>query len=328
MCTPTEASALLAQPPGITGVSLNAETEIALEVNGLTRRYKSIVAVDDLNVSVRTGDIYGFLGPNGAGKTTAMRMMLGLIRKDAGEISIFGSSNLNQARRNVGAIVETPGFHMWTSAHRNLEYASAYANLPRNQWKSEIERVLDLVGLTSRANDKVRNYSLGMKQRLAIARALLGRPKLLFLDEPTNGLDPKGMREVRDMVRSLALNEQLTVFISSHLLAEVQAICNRVGIIQNGKLRAEGTVDELLKQHTADNTIEVGAENSDALLAALDNIEGIDVRGFGSAGRMLVQLNAMSVAELNRHLMKADVAVSALVPVTTSLEDVFLEVTR
>ena len=307
---------------------MTAEANVALQVKGLTRRYRSVVAVDDLSLTVHTGDIYGFLGPNGAGKTTAMRMMLGLIRRDHGEIEILGQRNLTRARAKIGAIVETPGFHGWSSANRNLQYAAAYANLPRREWSNEIKRVLELVGLTDRAGDRVRTYSLGMKQRLAIARALLGRPSLLFLDEPTNGLDPKGMAEVRDLIRSLALNENLTVFISSHLLAEVQAICNRVGIIQKGTLRAEGHVDQLLKAHSAASTYEIGSEDIKALEAALKEIKGVTIQGAGQAGRLRIDLDGIQSAQLNKTLMEANISLNALVPQTTSLEDVFMEVTR
>jgi len=257
-----------------------------------------------------------------------MRCILGLIRRDSGTIRLFGETNLNHARRHIGAIVEIPGFHMWTSARQNLRYACAYTNLPRSQWSSEVDRVLERVELRARGNDRVRTYSLGMKQRLGIARALLGKPKLMLLDEPTNGLDPKGMREVRDLIRSLALHENITVFISSHLLAEVQAICNRVGIIQNGRLRAEGQVSELLAQHTAHATIEIGATDLDALKAALEAMEGIRIIGPGAAGRLIVEHGDLKVADLNKSLVGAEVSVNALVPSTTSLEDVFLEVTR
>jgi ABC-type multidrug transport system ATPase subunit len=307
---------------------LSASSDIAIQVTDLTRRYKSVLAVDNLSLTVNTGDVYGFLGPNGAGKTTAIRMMLGLIHRDDGDITLLGSDNLTQARANIGAIVETPGFHEWSSATRNLQYAAAYANLPRSKWSAEIKRVLELVNLTDRAGDRVRTYSLGMKQRLGIARALLGSPKLLFLDEPTNGLDPKGMAEVRELIQSLALNEQLTVFISSHLLAEVQAICNRVGIIQNGRLRAEGTVADLLRDHSSQEIYEVGAEDGNALGVALADIKDLVVQGAGSSGRIRVDLNGLTPATLNRRLLEAGVSVSALVPHTTSLEDVFMEVTQ
>jgi len=301
---------------------------LTLKGQNLSKQYGTHWVVSGVDLEVSQGEIVGLLGPNGAGKTTAMRMMLGLIRRDAGEIEILGNSNLTQARANVGAIVETPGFHGWTSATRNLEYAAAYANIPGRERKKEIARVLDLVGLTERAKHKVRTYSLGMKQRLAIARALMGRPPVLFLDEPTNGLDPKGMAEVRDLIRSLALNEQITVFISSHLLAEVQAICNRVGIIQKGTLRAEGTVEELLQSHSAEKQVEVGSTDPKALEEALKKLEGIQVVGAGTAGRLRIKLNDVTAGHLNKQLVSSDIEVTALVPVTTSLEDVFMEVTR
>ena len=307
---------------------MTEQTQIAIQVQGLTRTYKGVPAVDNLSLEVHTGDIYGFLGPNGAGKTTAMRMMLGLIRRDAGVIELFGSTHLTRARAQIGAIIETPGFHGWASGQRNLEYACAYANIPKKSWPSEIERVLGLVGLSDRALDRVRGYSLGMKQRLAIARALLGHPKLLFLDEPTNGLDPSGMAEVRTLIRNLALNEELTVFISSHLLAEVEAICNRVGIIQNGRLRAEGHVSELLQAHSGDLHVEIGATDSAALDAALLATEGVTVLGAGEAGRTLVELSTIDAATLNAQLIGDGHQITALVPKTTNLEDVFMEAIR
>ena len=252
-------------------------------------------------------------------------MMLGLIRKDAGEIELLGSTNIRTARKDIGAIIETPGFHNRVNARRNLEYACAYAALPKKSWTTEIDRVLDLVGLSSRANDRVGNYSLGMKQRLGIARALLGSPKLLFLDEPTNGLDPKGMAEVRSLIRNLALNEQLTVFISSHLLAEVEAICNRVGIIQRGQLRAEGHVRDLLQAHSAAHYLEIGAVDTAPLEAALKAADDIEVLGAGEAGRILVDLKGTNAAALNARLIGDGIQVTALVPKTTNLEDVFME---
>ena len=168
-----------------------------------------------------------------------------------------------------------------------------------------------------------------MKQRLAIARALLGRPKLLLLDEPTNGLDPRGMREVRDLIRSLALNDQITVFISSHLLGEVQAICNRVGIIQQGTLRAEGSVADLLDANATERILELASSDERALRAALEGMKDVDVLGPGTSGRLRVRLGGDATsAILNRRLVLADIEITALVPETRNLEDVFLEVTR
>lgn len=307
---------------------VSESSAIALEVRGLTRRYKSLVAVDRLDLTVQTGDVYGFLGPNGAGKTTAIRCILGLIGREAGKISLFGDADLVRARASVGAIVETPAFHTWMSGKENLQLAAAYAGLDGKKASSEIARVLERVGLKERAKDKAGNYSLGMKQRLGIARALLGRPRLMVLDEPTNGLDPRGMREVRDLIRSLALNEQLTVLISSHLLAEVQAICNRVGIIQAGRLRAEGEVQELLAAGPGQGVLEVGAPDVEALRAVVDGMDGVEALGPGKAGRLQVRVGDVAVSVFNRGLVEAGIDVEALVPVERDLEAVFMEVTR
>jgi ABC-2 type transport system ATP-binding protein len=299
----------------------------ALVVRGLTRTYGARTVVEDLHLRVLEGDVYGFLGPNGAGKTTAMRCILGLIRRDAGEVELFGERDPVLGRRHVGAIIETPAFHPWMSGLANLRQAACYAGLRGAAAASEIERVLARVGLTDRASDPAGTYSLGMKQRLAIARALLGRPRLLLLDEPTNGLDPRGMREMRDLIRSLALHDDLTVFVSSHLLAEVQAICSRVGIIQSGRLRVEGRVDELIGGEVVDRHLEVGATDEAALTAALEALTGVAVLGPARSGRVLVGLRGTPPEALARALFERGIAVTALVPVEKNLEDLFLEVT-
>lgn len=298
-----------------------------MEVRGLTRRYGKHVVVDSLDLTVQVGDVYGFLGPNGAGKTTAMRCILGLIRRDAGRVELLGQADITRARAQVGAIIETPTFHGWMSGRANLEQAALLSGLGAGT-KPEIDRVLERVGLADRAKDRAANYSLGMRQRLGIARALLGRPKMLFLDEPTNGLDPSGMHEMRELIRSLALHDDITIFISSHLLAEVQAICNRVGILRDGKLRAEGTVAALIEEARGESIVEVGAADKAALEAALGAIEGITVAGAGTAGRVRVRYGELPLAQLNRRLLDAGVEVEALVPITRSLEDVFMEVVQ
>ncbi len=304
-------------------------SEPALELRGLTRTYGTRVAVADLDLTVNAGDVYGFLGPNGAGKTTAIRCALGLIRRDKGDVAIFGEREHPALLRNVGAIVETPAFHSWMTGQENLEVAAAYKGLDAAETRKELDRVLERVGLTERSKDPAGAYSLGMRQRLAIARALLGHPKLLILDEPTNGLDPRGMREVRDLVRSLALHDGITVFVSSHLLAEVQAICNRVGILQEGRMRAEGTVEDLLAAHAQNRaSVEIGSTDHAALTAAVEGLEGATVAGPGASGRLRVELEGMDVAALNRAMVAADVPITAIVPQERNLEEVFLEVTR
>lgn len=219
-------------------------TPQALEVAGLTRRYSGKPVVDDLDLSVAPGDIYGFLGPNGAGKTTTMRMILGLIRRDAGSVSIFGESDPVAARAQIGGIVEGPRFYPYLSGAENLRIFAAYSG---GATEARITELLELVRLGDRREDRVATYSLGMKQRLGIAQALLSRPRLLLLDEPTNGLDPAGMREVRGLIGRLREEEGLTVFVSSHLLWEIQELCTRVGIIQDGRKVAEGETADLLQ---------------------------------------------------------------------------------
>ncbi|MBW1880264.1 MAG: ABC transporter ATP-binding protein [Deltaproteobacteria bacterium] len=298
-----------------------------MEIRGLTRSYGRRKAVDALDLNVRLGDVYGFLGPNGAGKTTTMRCILELIRRDAGEVVIFGERNLTRARRHVGAIVETPAFHSWLSGRQNLLLSCAYAGIQGKAAQAEVDRVLERVGLRERSGDKALAYSLGMKQRLAIARALLSKPKLMLLDEPTIGLDPRGMHEIREFIRSLALNDGITVFISSHLLAEVQQICNRVGIIQDGTLRAEGYVKELVSQGLSGLVVEVGTSDPDALKAALEAIDGVELLGPGQSGRLRLKPGDLDPAVLNKKLVEAGVPIDALVPIQRSLEDVFLELT-
>lgn len=302
-------------------------SKLALVVRGLTRRFGGREAVKDLNLSVREGDVYGFLGPNGAGKTTAMRCMVGLIRKDSGSVQIFGDRG-RAALQHVGAIIEAPAFYPWMTGRQNLVHACAYAGIDSKRVDAEIDRVLERVALLERGKDPAGTYSHGMKQRLAIARALLGAPRLLLLDEPTNGLDPQGMREVRELVRSLALNDKITVFISSHLLAEVQAICNRVGILSQGVLRTEGDVASLLAGDASPtHVVEIGTHKPRALDAALEAISGVRVEGPGTEGRLRLRVHGMEVHELVRRLVAAGVPLESVVPEKRNLEDVFLEVT-
>ncbi|MDP2315155.1 MAG: ABC transporter ATP-binding protein [Pseudomonadota bacterium] len=296
----------------------------ALRVRGLARRYGSRAAVDNLDLDVRPGDLYGFLGPNGAGKTTAIRCILGLIRRDAGSVEIFGDADSVTQRTGVGAMVETPRFHEWLSGRANLEVAAAYAG--RGD-AAEIDRALDRVGLTARKGDKVKGYSLGMKQRLGIARALVGQPRLLVLDEPTNGLDPRGMREVRDLLVELARRDNLTVFVSSHLLSEVEAMCNRVGIIDKGVLKAEGRMDELLARASGRREVEIEVDDRANAVRALAGIPGAEIVADGADGRICVALEQMDAAGLNRALVLAGVGVGGLIPRTGSLEELFLSVT-
>jgi ABC-2 type transport system ATP-binding protein len=228
--------------PGVTEVVSARDSDWALETEGLTRSYGSHTVVSQLDLRVARGDIYGFLGPNGAGKTTTMRMILGMIRVDAGSVRIFGQPASVAARSAVGGIIESPRFYPFLSGVENLRIFAAYSG-PVDEHR--IQELLEMVRLKERQDDRVKQYSLGMKQRLGIAQALLSSPEFLLLDEPTNGLDPAGIREVRDLILQLHSEIGLTVFVSSHILKEIEGFCTRVGIIQDGKMVAEGSLDDL-----------------------------------------------------------------------------------
>ncbi len=297
----------------------------SLVTTGLTKRYGDVNVVDGLDLIVEEGELYGFLGPNGAGKTTTIRMALGLILPSSGEVELLGERVSGDGRaaalRRTGALVEEPGFYRFLSGRRNLEvFARAGADgdgVARRLGR--IDPVLEQVGLSAAAGKRVKAYSQGMRQRLGIALALLGEPRILILDEPTNGLDPAGMREVRDLLRDFA-DGGTTVFVSSHLLAEVEAMCDRVGVLSRGRLVAEGPPSALggpseYLRIEADDAAK-GAE----ILRAMPGVAAAD-----ADGRLLrVRLDGASAAAVNAALVAGGIAVSALVPERESLEDVFL----
>jgi ABC-2 type transport system ATP-binding protein len=293
--------------------------DFLVETRDLTKRYGSgIVAVDGVNLMVRRGEVYGFLGPNGAGKTTTLRMLLGLIRPTSGVASVLGCSPGNpESLARVGALVESPAFYPYLSGLDNLRVVARYAGVP----KERIEEVFDLVDLTDRARDKFSTYSSGMKQRLGVAAALLKDPELLILDEPTNGLDPAGMADMRGLIRSLGSGER-TVLLSSHLLGEVEQICDRVGVISRGRLIAESTVEELRGR----GSLLVGAkplsrarDHAEQLLG-VERVEVLD-------GTLRLDTDVAAAGRINRELVGAGVEVMELRPVERTLEEVFLEMT-
>jgi ABC-2 type transport system ATP-binding protein len=231
----------------------------ALSASHLTKIIGPRTIVDDVSFELRPGEVFGFLGPNGAGKTTTIRMLVGLIRPTKGEVSICGYDirrDFEAAMRCVGCIVETPDLYRFMSGRENLEH---FARMLGGA-ASEIERVAALVNLSHRLEQRVGTYSLGMRQRLGIAQAMLGSPKVLILDEPANGLDPAGIREIRELLRRLAAERELAVFVSSHLLAEIELMCDRVAIIHHGRILREGTVTELISSQKSVE-IRVGAED-------------------------------------------------------------------
>ncbi len=298
--------------------------DAALRVTNLTVRLGRRIVLDGLGLCVQCGDIYGFLGPNGSGKTTALRAILGLVRRQKGDISVLGDST-PAARRFVGAVVDTPVFQPWCTGADTLRTSGMLAGLFGAALEGELARVLDRVGLTARARDRASTYSLGMRQRLGLARALLGRPRLLLLDEPTNGLDPAGMKDMRELLRSLALLDGITIFLSSHLLAEVSALCNRVGILRGGRLAAEGRVQDLLSGDVRE--VEIGG-NASAIEAALLEFPGLLSLGPTATGRVRLRLDSATVPDVVRRLALANVDVMGVWPETRSLEDVYVEVTR
>jgi ABC-type multidrug transport system ATPase subunit len=292
-----------------------ATARVVLQTRDLTKRYGSTVAVDRVNLSVRPGEVYGFLGQNGAGKTTTMRMLLGLIRPTAGSAEVLGRPPGDPAGlARIGAMVETPAFYPYLSGRDNLEVVARHARVRRGR----IGEVLETVGLAGRARDRFAGYSLGMKQRLGVAAALLKDPDLLILDEPTNGLDPVGMAETRELIRGLG-REGKAVLLSSHLLGEVQQICDRVGVVFKGRLVTESTVEEL-RGATGLALLATPLSRAEACLVELLGRERVSAQG----EELRLDAGPDNAAWLNRELMKAGVDVHELRRDERSLEDVFL----
>jgi ABC-2 type transport system ATP-binding protein len=296
---------------------------LVLETTNLTKRYSQrIVAVSDLNLKVRRGEVYGFLGPNGAGKTTTLRMLLGLIRPTGGSALILGAApGSPQGLAHIGALVEGFGFYPYLSGRRNLQVIARYAGVDR----SRVDEVLEQVDLTARGGDKFKGYSLGMKQRLGVAAALLKDPDLLILDEPTNGLDPEGMADMRGLIRTLGQGER-SVVLSSHLLGEVEQICDRVGVIQRGELVVEGTIAELRGQ-VGLYVRAAPVAKAREVLADLEGVDAVDTPA-GDDGLLRLTVDPSRAAEVNQRLVAAGVAVSELRPAERSLEEVFLQLTN
>jgi ABC-2 type transport system ATP-binding protein len=290
-----------------------------VETSSLGKRYGSITAVRDLNISVRRGEVYGFLGPNGAGKTTTLRMLLGLIRPSSGTAKVLGAEpGSPQGLRGVGALVESPAFYPYLSGRDNLRVMARYCGAPPQR----VEEVLGQVELAGRADDRFRKYSLGMKQRLGVAAALLKDPELLILDEPTNGLDPKGMSDMRALIRRLGHGER-TVLLSSHLLGEVEQVCNRVGVIHKGELVIEGTVEELRGGGGVLVKVEP-IEEARKIALGLSGVRGAQIE----EGMLVIDTDPEKAAEINASLVSAGMRVGELRPLERSLEDAFLELTR
>jgi ABC-type multidrug transport system ATPase subunit len=296
------------------------KSQKVVEAVGLTKHYgNGVVAVQSLDLNVYRGEVYGFLGPNGAGKTTTLRMLLGLIRPTSGSATVVGSRpGSPKSLRKVGAIVETPAFYPYLSGYDNLRVVAGLCGVPA----ARIGAALDQVELTPRAKHKFSTYSMGMKQRLGVAAALLKEPELLILDEPTNGLDPQGMADMRNLIIQLGQGDR-TVLISSHLLNEVELMCTRVGVIQKGKMVAEGTIDEL--RGAAQLTVRVDpVERARAILETELGAGNVTAH---EDGTLSLKVDLARTADINRTLVQAGLAVTELRAVTQSLEEVFMELT-
>jgi ABC-2 type transport system ATP-binding protein len=285
-------------------------------LDGLTKRYGARTVVDDLSLTVRRGEVYGFLGPNGAGKTTTLRALLGLIRPTSGSATVLGRPAGASAVR-VGALIEGPGFYPYLSGRDNLRVLARYAGAPPGR----VDLVLSTVALTDRAGDRYSTYSLGMKQRLGVAAALLKDPELVILDEPTNGLDPAGITDMRALLRRLSAGG-CTVVLSSHLLGEVEQVCDRVAVISTGRLVVESSVGDLLGLRRLVVEAEP-LEEAAAVTAGLLGVERVSVED----GVLVVQAGPEDTARINRALVLADVDVTGLRQEVQTLEEVFLQMT-
>ena len=297
-----------------------------IEVNNLSKKFKDIKAVNNLNLNVFRRDVFGFLGPNGACKSTTIRMLLSLITPSQGDIKIFGmplKEKRNPILRKIGAIVEKPDFYGYLTAFKNLEILGRFSGTDTS--KKRIMEILELVGLEKRYKSKVKTFSHGMKQRLGIAQALLHDPDLIILDEPTTGLDPQGMKEIRELIINLSKERNKTVFLSSHILYEVELVANRMIILNKGTTQVEGYVEDLLNANQLQVTIRVGdIEKTLKIINENDWSKKLETQ---VEDRFVFNLAPEEVSVLNKYLVENDVAVNAVVP-TRSLEEYFLKLTE
>jgi ABC-2 type transport system ATP-binding protein len=290
----------------------------AIRTRGLHRRFPGGHGVHGLDLTVPAGSIYGFLGPNGAGKTTTIRLLLDLLRRDAGSIELFGLPLDRALLGRIGALVESPSLHPHLSGRQNLDITRRLIDAPR----ARVDEALARVELREHADRRVREYSLGMRQRLAIALSLLGRPDLLILDEPSNGLDPAGILDMRRLLRTLSAEDGLTVFVSSHLLSEIEQIASHVGVLHAGRMKFEGTLDALRERARPRLTVRCDApERAERMLAGLG--EQVDRR---DDGLLIVSSQQRDTAEINRLLVQQGIGVSHLAREQVSLESLFFDV--
>lgn len=291
-----------------------------LRTDKLSKKYGNLQVLNGVSLSVEKGAIFGILGPNGSGKTTTLSILLDVIPQEAGTFQWFEKDSNYLNRKKIGSLLETPNFYPYLSAKKNLQIVAQIKGVPY----AEIDGVLKTVGLLDRKNDNFNTYSLGMKQRLAIASALLGNPEVLLLDEPTNGLDPQGIAEIRNLIQAVA-EKGLTIILASHMLDEVEKVCTHVAILKKGVLLVQGKVDEILSE---DSMIELMAENTDALLQALrENPLIIEIKK--ELDKIVIKLSKpVSNAEINQYLFQNGVTLTHLVAKKKNLEKQFLEITN
>lgn len=298
----------------------------AIETHHLTKLYKNKAAVNDLDIHVKKGEIYGFVGPNGAGKSTLMKMLLNLIPANSGEIVIFGNKAVEndfEMLKRIGSIIENPYFYEKLNARQNLDLHCDYMGYHN---KNHIEEVLACVGLLKNAGKRISQYSLGMKQRLAIARAILTKPELLILDEPINALDPEGIREMRELFRKLNTDYGTTIFISSHILSEVEQIADTIGIIQTGKLIKEISMSDVHKYQT--DYVDVDVDNVELAGSLLDYKLGLQDFKIISENRIEIYDLRKDVKEISAILIQNGIGINSIGRKQTSLEDYFFQITE
>ena len=300
--------------------------EKVIEIQNLSKQFKEIKAVDRLNLNVYKGDVFGFLGPNGAGKSTTIRMLLTLINPSEGNIKLFGKplwENRIQILKKVGAIVEKPDFYGYLSAYKNLEILGKLSGTSISS--KRIMEVLEIVGLEKRYKSKVKTYSHGMKQRLGIAQSLLHDPDLIILDEPTTGLDPQGMKEIRELIIYLSKEKQKTIFLSTHILYEVELVANRMVIINKGSTQVEGRVDDLLNTDEFKVTFQVDDDlRAKKLISETGWVNKLDS---SVNGKLIFNLSPSEIPLLNKYFVENNLMVSAVIPMR-SLEEYFLKLTE
>jgi ABC-2 type transport system ATP-binding protein len=302
--------------------------EAALEIRDLTKVIGKKTIVDSLTFDVPRGEVFGLLGPNGAGKTTTIRMIVGLISITRGEVHVDGldvTKDFTKAMQHIGVIVENPELYKYMTGYQNLVQ---FAKMSKGVTRERIQEVVVQVGLENRINDRVKAYSLGMRQRLGLAQALLRRPDVIILDEPTNGLDPAGIRELRDYLRNLAETDGTAVIVSSHLLSEMELMCDRVAIIQSGKLIDVRPIREMTGKAAVAQTVEVETEDATVALAALKSLDGFnDAQATVREDTLSVLLERERIPDLVQALVAGGIRIYGVQVVNKTLEDTFLEIT-